>query len=302
VNAVALLLDIGNTRLKWALLAPAQVPRRRRLAFTEAGVLALDPRRRVVPGRGAPLARLLARVPAGLPIVGCNVAGAAIERQLAALARRAGRPPPRWVRSAARAAGVRNAYREPWRLGADRWAALIGAHAACPGRTLCIVSIGTAMTIDLLDARGHHRGGLIVPGPSLMIDALLERTAGIRRRAGGAAVTRDLGLEPAKFWARDTRGALRAGARQAAAALIVQACRAARELPGPAPRLIVTGGGAAAVAALLPAAAQQEPDLVLHGLAVLMSSATARRTPSRRRLPVRIESPRAARIPDAGGT
>src|SRR5208337_55868 len=121
------------------------------------------------------------------------VAGGAIERQIGAVARRAGWSPPRWVRSDARAAGIRNAYHEPWRLGVDRWVALIGARDFFPGHALLIVSVGTAMTIDLLDARGRHRGGLITPGPRLMIDALLERTAGIRRRAGGAAVGAELG-------------------------------------------------------------------------------------------------------------
>ncbi len=274
MNAAALLLDIGNTRLKWALLPAAPDAGHRRLAFMLAGALALDSRHRLRPGGGAVLARVLARVPSGVPIVGCNVAGTAIERQLAALARRASRPPPHWVRSAARAAGVTNAYPEPWRLGVDRWVALIGARAACPGRALLIVSVGTAMTIDLLDARGRHRGGLITPGPRLMVDTLLERTAGIRRRAGGAAVVADLGADPTAFWARDTRGALRAGARQSAAALVARARRVARELLGSAPLLLVTGGGAAAIIGLLPAAARREPDLVLRGLAVMTRSGT----------------------------
>jgi type III pantothenate kinase len=277
LSAGALLLDIGNTRLKWALLAPAPAPAAARLQwdFVAAGALALDPRRRTLPGGGASLGRFLARLPTAVPIVGCNVAGRAIEREIGALARRASHAPPQWVRSAARAAGVRNAYREPWRLGVDRWVALIGAHATFPGRALCIASIGTAITIDLLDTRGRHRGGLIAPGPTLMIEALLGRTAGIRRRAGSGAVAGDLGAGPAIFWARDTRGALRAGARQAAAALIAQAPRAARARLGGTPKLLVTGGGATAVRSLLRGAVRYEPDLVLHGLAVLACSGAA---------------------------
>jgi type III pantothenate kinase len=311
VNAAALLLDIGNSRLKWALLSSAQDTARAAGTLIDAGALVLDPRRRVLPRDGAALARVLTHVcthvsthasthgSAALPIVGCNVAGGAIERQIGAAARRAGLPAPRWVRSVASAEGVRNAYREPRRLGADRWVALIGARAAHPRRVLCIVSVGTAVTIDLLDARGRHRGGLITPGPSLMIDALLARTAGIRRRAGGAPVAMDLGADPDLFWARDTRNALRAGARQATAALIAQARHAARALLQSAPRLLVTGGGAAAIAALLPAAVRYEPDLVLHGLGVIARAGAARDALDRRRRAVRIESPGAARIPDA---
>jgi type III pantothenate kinase len=275
MSTPALLLDIGNSRLKWALLAPAPGAPGARRDFVAAGALALDPRRRILPRGGASLARFLARLPLGVPVLGCNVAGRAIERQIAGLARRAGRAPPRWVRSAARAGGVRNAYREPWRLGVDRWVALIGARHAWPGRALCIVSVGTAITIDLLDARGRHRGGLIAPGPTLMIDALLERTAGIRRRAGGRAVSAHLATAARAFWAGDTRAALRAGARQAAAALIARAPRAARERLGRAPTLIVTGGAAAALDALLPAARRYDADLVLHGLAVLARSGAA---------------------------
>lgn len=302
MTAAALLLDIGNSRLKWALLSAARGSARAPGPLIDSGALALDPRRRVLPRGGKALARVLAQLSAGLPIVGCNVAGGAIERQIGAVARRAGLPPPRWVRSAARAEGVRNAYREPWRLGSDRWVALIGARAAHPRHALCIISVGTAVTIDLLDARGRHRGGLITPGPSLMIDALLARTAGIRRRAGGAAVTADLGADPAVFWARDTRSALRAGARHGTAALIAQARRAARALLKSAPRLLVTGGGAAAIAALLPAAIRHEPDLVLKGLGVIARAGAASSAEDRRRREVRIESPGAARIPDAPGT
>lgn len=275
MSAPALLLDVGNTRLKWALLPPTPAAAGARSRFVAAGALALDPRRRILPRGGASLARFLAQLPRGLPVLGCNVAGPAIERQIALLARRAGRAPPRWVRSAASAAGVRNAYREPWRLGVDRWVALIGARQAWPGRALCIVSVGTAITIDLLDASGRHRGGLIAPGPTLMIDALLERTAGIRRRAGSAAVTGNLAAAPSAFWASDTRAALRAGARQAAAALIARAPRAARERLGRAPTLIVTGGAASVLNALLPAAVRYDADLVLRGLAVIARSGAA---------------------------
>jgi type III pantothenate kinase len=279
MSAGALLLDIGNTRLKWALLAPratvAQAAARRRAGFVAVGALALDSRRRTLPGRGATLGRFFARLPAAVPLIGCNVAGPAIERQISALARRAGREPPHWVRSAASAAGVRSAYRDPWRLGVDRWVALIGAHATYPGRALCIASVGTALTIDLLDAQGRHHGGLIAPGPTLMIDALLERTAGIRRRAGNGAVAGDLGAGRAVFWARDTRGGLRAGARQAVAALIAHAPGAARARLGRRPTLLVTGGGAATVRSLLRSPVRYEPDLVLHGLAVLACSGAA---------------------------
>ena len=94
-----------------------------------------------------------------------------------------GNPQPQFIRSTRRSAGVRNGYVQTWRLGADRWVAMLGPGLH-PGRALCVVDVGTALTLDLLDADGQHRGGLLVPGPTLMVESLLSNTAGIRRRAG----------------------------------------------------------------------------------------------------------------------
>src|SRR6202171_2247242 len=189
----------------------------------------------------------------------CNVAGRAMERQIRAAARRAGLGAPQFARSQGAAAGVRNGYREPWRLGADRWVGLIGARHEHPGKDLCLVGLGTAMTIDLLDRTGRHFGGSLVPGPRLMIESLLEHTAGIRRRAGGwnAAASFDqvCGIGQARassasrnrsaaLFAHDTHAALLAGARHACAALIGHAMSEARPRLGRRPRLILSGGAA----------------------------------------------------------
>jgi type III pantothenate kinase len=260
-----LLLDIGNSRIKWARL---QGSYRRGQRFAARGAVDLVR----FDARGAALESLLESMGPRVRIVACNVAGAAVERRLRLLARRTGARAPKFVRSAAAAAGVRNAYAEPWRLGADRWAALIGARFEHPGRALCLVAAGTALTIDLLDERGRHRGGSIIPGPELMIKALLERTAGIRRRAGGDAprLLARAGASPGLF-ARDTRGAVTAGAVNAAAALIGESMRAARVLLGRNPRLILSGGAAGQVGSRLRVRYALEDELVLRGLAVLRS-------------------------------
>jgi type III pantothenate kinase len=264
-----LLLDIGNSRIKWARL-PGSSRRgyRRGQRFAARGAIDLER----FDARGAALEKLLVSMGSLARIVACNVAGTAVERRLRALARRTGVRAPQFVRSAAAAAGVHNAYAEPWRLGADRWAALIGAHFEYPGRALCLVAVGTALTIDLLDARGRHRGGSIIPGPELMIKALLERTAGIRRRAGPNATQAmaRAGASPGLF-ARDTRGAVTAGAVNAAAALIGESMRAARQLLGRSPRLILSGGGARKVGSRLRQPYRRADELVLRGLAVLRS-------------------------------
>jgi type III pantothenate kinase len=104
---------------------------------------------------------------------------------------------------------------------------------------------------------------VIVPAPALMVDTLLARTSGIRRRARGGA------REAKGLLARSTRAAIRQGARFAAAALIDRAVAEAQELIGKRPLVVVTGGESAAVRTLLKSPAAGVPDLILKGLAVL---------------------------------
>lgn len=230
----------------------------------------------------APLRSLFAAMPPDTTILACNVAGAQIEARVRACATRARLPRPQFVRTAARAGGVRNGYAEPWRLGADRWVALIGAHAAWPRRALCLVGIGSALTIDLLAPHGRHLGGCIAPGPQMMIESLLRETAGIRRRAqlgNGTAIARALN-PPTRIGARSrrasdalfadaTREALLAGARHACAALIERAAQQARQRVGLPVQVVLWGGAADAIAPLLAIAHGRDEDLVLRGLLAL---------------------------------
>jgi type III pantothenate kinase len=281
-----LLLDIGNSRLKWALVRQRY---RRGEAFAAHGAIDM----RILRRSRAAWSRLLQAAGTADAIYACNVAGRAVERQLRAAARREGLKTPRFARSRAAGGGLRNAYREPWRLGVDRWLSLIGARHEHPGKDLCLVGLGTAMTVDLLDAAGRHHGGCLVPGPRLMIESLLEHTAGIRRRAGGRAAASSFDLAfaagrapdaaarrkpPLALFARDTHAGLLSGARYACAALIGHAAQAARVQLGRRPRLILAGGAADAITPLLHGRYWRQDDLVLRGLAVL---AAAPRTPDR---------------------
>jgi type III pantothenate kinase len=273
-----LLIDCGNTRLKWGL---QREPYRRRQAFAARGVIEL----RAAPGAKSPLERLFKALNlAGLDaaVVVCNVAGPGIERVLRAAARRAELTSVSFVRSAAAAGGVHNGYREAWRLGADRWMSLVGAHHEHPDMDLCIVGLGTALTVDLLDASGRHVGGSIVPGPRLMIESLLTRTAGIRRRAGGSSAARRVDRAPTEIagrtlslFAHDTHAGLLAGARHTCAAAIEHARAEAGRLLGRRPRLLLTGGAMDVITPLLHSPFHREDDLVLRGLAVIASTADA---------------------------
>lgn len=77
-----------------------------------------------------------------------------------------------WQVSIAKACGIVNAYTDPQSLGVDRWVALIAARARYPEQDCIVVDAGTAITVDLLDASGQHRGGVILPGAKTMFDTL----------------------------------------------------------------------------------------------------------------------------------
>lgn len=151
-------------------------------------------------------------------------------------------------------AGVCIAYDDPSKLGVDRFLALIAAHARAP-RAWLVAGVGTAVTVDLLDAQGRHHGGRIAPSPRVMREAL-HRAAGHLPAQGG---------EYHEF-ARDTEDALASGCDGAALGLIERSLHQATALLGEAPALLLHGGGAEALLAQL-TSVDYAPSLVLEGLA-----------------------------------
>ena len=147
---------------------------------------------------------------------------------------------------------LRIAYPVPAHLGVDRFLALLDACGAGPA---LVVGIGTALTIDVLDADGGHRGGRIAPSPRLMREALHAR----------ATVLPETGGEYAEF-ADDTAHALASGCEGAALALIERSLERATALLGTRPALWLHGGGAEALRERLPPH-RWVPDAVLRGLA-----------------------------------
>jgi type III pantothenate kinase len=245
----ALLVDIGNSRIKWAWLTGDRLGKAQAAEYS--GWRAKDFAGRIIGSR-----RNIDR------ILVASVAADGISDGLAAGARLAGAPPPERVTTQRHACGVTIGYIEPWRLGVDRLLGMIAAHRRFPRRPVCTVAVGTAMTIDLVGADGRHWGGAIIPAPLLMVASLLDNTSGIRRRAQGGAS----GRGPALF-GRSTRAAVEQGARFAAAAAVERAISEARDLVGRTPQLVLTGGGAPGLRPLIRRASLLAPDLVLEGLA-----------------------------------
>jgi len=241
---MSLLLDLGNTRLKWARLEQDQL--------TDVGAMAWDR----IDAEGLPPEWIEAARAAGR-VRAASVAGAARDGLIAQALDAHGLPAPAWVRSPAQACGVRNAYREPARLGVDRFLGLVAAHHA--GLAPCVVaSAGTALALDALTGDGLHLGGLIAPGPRLMQQSLHQ----------AAAQLPEPGDAPVSEVADDTASAIASGCWQAALGLIERFHARMRSRLGADAGVILCGGDAGALAARLSLPAELRPDLVLEGLAV----------------------------------
>jgi len=234
-----LLIDVGNTRLKWTVaaddgaLAPVQ-------ALAHGG----DP---------AALIEWLP-LPDGVHDAWiANVTGEASGERLAAALSVRHRLRTQFARPVDGLAGLKLAYEETARLGVDRWLALLAIWSR-ERAAACVASAGTALTFDAVDAQGRHLGGVIAPGLVTAQTAVLGAT---RFAASGPSqqFTRGLGS--------DTDACVRQGALHACAGLID---RLAARHPGP--RYLI-GGDAETLAPHLDGDWQLRPDLVLEGLARL---------------------------------
>jgi type III pantothenate kinase len=166
-----LLIDIGNTFLKWGLFrsGSAGSARENRL---ESGHVLLEE----IPA----LAAQFSKIPVPAQIIISNVAGTRVRTtMIRVLEVWRDAPPPYWVIPQEEQCGVINRYRNPAQLGSDRWAALIGAHRLLGAKPALVVVCGTATTIDFLSAEGEFRGGVILPGVGLMLRSLHLHTAAL---------------------------------------------------------------------------------------------------------------------------
>jgi type III pantothenate kinase len=241
---VTLLLDIGNTRIKWGWLDRGAV------RHGGAAVHGGDP--------ASVLSGVTAAAERPERVLAVSVAGEAVTDAVRSWVARQWDVDLRQLRAEEEMAGIRNGYRNPRQLGADRWAAVIGAYSA--SRTaVCVADCGSALTLDGVTAEGQHRGGLIMPGWQLMRRSLHRGTAALPL----------VDVDDAQLFARDTVGAIGSGTLLGLAAMVDQlAQRMAGEL-GPDVRLWLTGGDAPALIPHLRMRFEHAPDLVLQGLAAV---------------------------------
>jgi len=255
-----LAIDVGNTRLKWARYASPQ-PGAPLLAhgavFLEAIDRLADTEWKALPAPGS--------------MFGCIVAGEGVKRQVEEQLELVDGwdVEPRWASATAHAGGVTNGYDHPVRLGADRWVALVGARqrvlaqARASGqaaRPALVVMVGTAVTVDALDATGRFLGGLILPGFGLMLRALEMGTAGLKAPTG----------EVVDF-PTNTSDALMSGGADAIAGAVDRMRRKLLARCGTEPVLMMTGGAAVKLAPITEHSFETVDTLIFEGLLQLQS-------------------------------
>ena len=229
-----LLFDVGNTRLKWAAVESSQQPSdRQKKLWAYSG--SISSKSLATPEHRAELADYIAKTLPKPDVIGFScVAGKDAIENLKSLF-------PQWsdiswkqFSGNTEYAGVRTLYQDPSKLGADRWAAVIGARALSSTNTL-IVNAGTATTIDLLGSNGVHYGGWILPGLELMQRSLEGNTAQLPFAVRGDS-NQDFGLS--------TNDAIIGGCDAAQVGAIQYAIQLAKEINHPIERVWVDGGNA----------------------------------------------------------
>ncbi len=248
-----LLLDIGNSWIKWGVHEGETIRRARKL------------RHSVIHEQG--LAALASKLPRAVDAVfACNVAGDNFSTRVSRAVGAHCDCDVRFARSESQACGVSNGYRRPRQLGVDRWVAMIAARSMCD--TSCVVvDAGTAITIDVLNNDGQHLGGQILPGLGLMTESLASSTSDlpdvswrISRNSSGLDI-----------FASKTSAAISLGAVGAAVGAVERATRVLRDA-GFEPTIFLTGGDARHILEPIEEEAVNCPHLVLQGLARMVEN------------------------------
>jgi type III pantothenate kinase len=242
-----LALDVGNTRLKWAQYDSPTAGAR----LLAQGAVFLENIDKLAEGDWSGIAS-----PA--KILGCIVAGDAIKRRVAEQLE-LWDIQPHWVISSPQEAGLTNGYDHPARLGADRWVAMIGARHRLISRGVhkpcVVVMVGTAVTVEAIDAHGRFLGGIILPGHGIMLRALESGTAGLHVPTG----------EVCDF-PTNTSDALTSGGTFAIAGAVQRMVDNVTRHCGQAPECIMTGGAGWKMAPSMSVNVELVESLIFDGL------------------------------------
>jgi type III pantothenate kinase len=262
-----LLLDAGNTALKWEVFTAGTVqwPAAGDKSTRWQGTVAIDsPDLNEELARACAAASALTGTKVPTTVLGCAVAADKHVRAIEMAIRAVNAPAVQWLKAGRRfehdGVVLENSYAKPDQLGPDRWHALIGARARFPRGALAVICAGTATTCDGIAADGRFLGGVIAPGCELMRSSLHKGTG-------------KLPLSDGKYVSHpdNTDDAIHTGVFDAQLGLIERRVRRVREVAGGAVQVVLSGGKAMQLFALLQSQSgfgklAHEPDLVLRGL------------------------------------
>jgi len=238
-----LLVDIGNSSIKWAILEQDNLGVQKRLL-----------------SQGDNLEHILTKAWGDIPLSSIWISNVAAPQKAEILSHWLNTHcglTPTFIKTSRYACGVKNGYKNPEQLGVDRWLALIGAYQL-EKTALCVVDCGTAVTLDVLSANGYHQGGLIMPGVTTMHNALFKDTHKLSH-------LKKTDNRDNPFLAQDTSTGITLGTLYAIIGLIEYVINTL-EKQGNQLKLILTGGSATALESLLQKPYQLVPDLVLQGI------------------------------------
>jgi type III pantothenate kinase len=242
-----LALDIGNTRLKWAHYTAA----RPGAALLAEGAEFLENIDKLAEGAWNALST-------PIHVLGCVVAGDAVKRRVEDQMEMWD-VTAQWVVSSDSEAGLQNGYDHPSRLGADRWVAMMGAYhrmlrQGAP-RPMVVVVVGTAVTVEAIDAQGKFLGGHILPGHGIMLRALESGTAGLHVPTGDV-----------REFPTNTSDALTSGGTYAIAGAVQRMVEHLRAHCGLEPKCVMTGGAAWKMAPSMSVPVELVDNLIFDGL------------------------------------
>ena len=246
-----LTVDIGNSRIKWALWQTEIIVAR--------GVAAHEGDK-----SASSLDKLLSNVEKPSCVFAVCVAGDEMQQALSEWVRQHWQLNVEYLKTQKQYKNIINAYQNPEQHGADRWAAVVAGHQSFPDYPVCVISAGTAITFDLIDKSGRHLGGYILPSYATMHAALLADTANVVSTFNGQSAEDSI--------PDNTDDAVNQGLHKLLQAGIRELCQFSQATMGESMQIVITGGSAKMIMNYsgLPVM-HHKPDLVMQGLYSIMS-------------------------------
>lgn len=245
-----LLIDIGNTRIKWCIAQAERIAEVHTITHGQTFDM-------------TPLGAAWQTLAKPQRILISNVGAATVAQHIGHWSKTRWQLETEQFISPAQGFGITSAYATPEQLGSDRFATMVAAYQITQ-QAVMVVSCGTALTIDLVNAQGIHQGGYILPGLRMMQQSLGQNTAQLAELLPENPAHTQWQLIPGK----DTQTCVAHGALLALSSVIERAYQQAQQTLGKV-KCLLTGGDATNIQAALQNECQHEPDLVLRGLHII---------------------------------